>query len=70
VDLGREIDKVILTLIQVKSDLHEPRIAKAAVHALVAALHEAQVGVEEQRVRVPGRGVGPVPVPWMPATPM
>jgi hypothetical protein len=31
----------------------------AAVHALVGALHEAYVGVEEKRERVAGIGVGP-----------
>ena len=57
-NVGREACIVILTLKQVETAEHEPRIEKAAVHASVDALHEAQVGVEEQRGRVPGRSVG------------
>jgi hypothetical protein len=37
VDLSRESCKVILTLVQVKSDEHEPRIEIAAVHASIGA---------------------------------
>jgi hypothetical protein len=49
-DLGRVMDKVKLTLVDVESDEGERASVKVSVYALVDALHEAHVGVPEEGI--------------------
>ena len=58
-DLRREAIKVELTLVEVQSDEHQPRLEKAAVHAPIEALHKTQVDIEQQWERVAAVRVGP-----------
>ena len=57
VDLGAEVLEVKLTSVEVKSNESESAPADAAVLTHVHAAHEAHVGVEQQRLRLPGQAV-------------
>ena len=62
VDLGAEVDEVILTSIQIQSDKAESPFVDRTVDADVDTTHEAHVRVEKERLRAAVR-ISPSPGP-------